>query len=752
MFAFSIFFTNPSVERLYPLKKGLGASLIILALVSLTFFFSDFFYGHYSGPEYRTLDPDSLFFLRIFEKTMAQGEVPAFDTYGSFPDRFRFQYPPFHMFLLQKTAEFLKFIFPEKDVRFLVSWLPPFSGWVLSMILVGFVWAKTRNAVLTLLVSFACVPGIISTIVYQFQRIDYHFLNNFLIWAWIIFAALYCDCKNKVHLSIGVVAALLFQMTWAGTPLFFFIVTAFFIVLRIFRTDIFSDFGSYCSWTMIVSSSTILLFQIFSGVKTFNLEGLSVLQPSLILAGGIFIGATLWMNSLQDRRKFALLVLVLVLAGLLSPLFFEKVKDGFTFVSTSDLNLQSIYELRPGIDLSQIMISFLGIISAVSKLRLVFFLFPFLVFFNPSGLFDGGGKLLKGFSIIFLLMGCFSERYFRWLGILIGFWNGIALYFLFSIISSTITNWGAKFRWVNFKYLFVLPFLLLHFLWTYPVFYNSSSESASALFSAMDWIRCNTPPTSGFFDDKKPEYGIYTYWHSGNVLNYYARRPTIVNNTMVGYAKMAEVFCAADEESAYSISEKYGIRYFYINSFYDFSDQLVRFMRAYYLRPGVTGTEYKFFPDYVDNPEDDFGFAKTFHFWLRNKLALGPSGNFAGAASRLRIVYCDEYHSENMLPTYLVYELVPGAVVKGKADAGSVVKVSLKCRFADVETGYDREIEVSDQGDFSIRLPYANSWKNGNVETANAYQIVVAIDGKAVENSFSVSENDVSAGNEINLN
>jgi asparagine N-glycosylation enzyme membrane subunit Stt3 len=739
------------VERLFPLKKVLGATLLILALVSLTFFFSDFFYGHYSGSEYRTLDPDSLFFLRIFEKTMAQGNVPAYDSYGSFPDRFNFQYPPFHMFILQKTANFLSLIWPGQDPRYLVGWLPPFFGWVLAMILVSFVWAKTRNAVLTLLVSFACVPGIISTIIYQFQRIDYHFLNNFFIWVWIIFAALYCDGRKQWHLIAGVVAALLFQMTWGGTPLFFFIVTVYFVVLLFFRSGILSDFGFYCSSSMVVSSLTILLFLVISGVKTFNLGGLSLLQPLLILSGGIFVVIALWMPSLSGKGRFALLAPILIFAALLFPYFFEKVKDGFIFVSNSDLNLQSINELRAGINFSQILVSFSGIISAVSKLRLVFFLFPFLIFFNPSGLFDGGGKLLKGFSAIFLLMGCFSERYFRWLGILIGFWNGVALFFLFCVISSTVKADDSTLFRKNFKYLFFLPFLLLHFFWSYPMFYKPSSASGAALMSAMNWIRDNTPPTSGFLDNKTPEYGIYNYWHSGNVVNYYAQRPTIVNNTMVGYGKMAEIFCAADEESAYSICEKYGIRYFYINSFYDFSDRLVRFMRAYYLRPGVTGTEYLFFPDYIDNPEDSFMFDKTFHYWLRNKLAIEPSGMFSEAASRLRIVYCDEYHSANMLPTYLLYELVRGAVVKGNADAGSEVEVALDCRFADVETRYRRKVKVSDQGDFSIRLPYANSWKNGNVETGSAYQISVFIDGKMSERSFSLSENDVAAGNEIKL-
>jgi hypothetical protein len=75
----------------------------------------------------------------------------------------------------------------------------------------------------------------------------------------------------------------------------------------------------------------------------------------------------------------------------------------------------------------------------------------------------------------------------------------------------------------------------------------------------------------------------------------------------------------------------------------------------------------------------------------------------------------------------------------------------LDCRFADVETRYRRKVKVSDQGDFSIRLPYANSWKNGNVETGSAYQISVFIDGKMSERSFSLSENDVAAGNEIKL-
>lgn len=735
-------------------------SLAIVMLVSLTFFLSDMIYRHSVSGSYLTIDPDSTFFLRQYEQSMAQGEISNTDTYSCFPDRVNLKYPPFHMNLLVETSLLLMALFPDQNwtIAKTIGWMPPVFCWLVGLIFTLYVWRKTRNKALSLLIGLACIPGLISTMLAQFLQIDYHFLNHFFIWLWLISGCLYTDEKRRVWLISGVIATLLFMMTWAGTPLFFFVVTLYLLFLFLSKSQIIENFGRFCYVTMLFSSIAVGIYLLVSGRASSEVGDLSLIQPITVATGALFIRL---LTALSRRRanlhEFSIAGFWKPIAGLfcaaIIAAFFlrNQLAAGINFIFVSDMAMRSIFELGPGVDFSGVILSESNLFDAIFKFSLLFFIFPLMQRFNPSGLFSGGGKALRDFSVVFIFMSIFAIRYFRWLGIAIGFWNGLALYFVWTRLKIMFEKEKSFLEKSLRTGLAMLFFMLLHFLMCYPLFYRSSINPKSTLIDSLTWLNRFTPATSGFNDQKQPEYCVYSYWHIGNLINYYGKRPVLCSNSMRGYAKMARVFTAESEAQAYALCEQYRIKYLYINSFYNFSDEMVRFMRAFVARPNVRNDNYDFFPEYVDEPTGRKDLQETFHYWLRDRISLHPSGKFSQAASRLRIVYCLEYDNVGKAPGYLIYELVEGAKIFGKADPDTQVKISLRCRLDRVEQDYVREVTTDANGDFSLCLPYATGYKNGQVVTAKEYRITGQANGKKIESAFSLAEEAVKNGSLLKI-
>jgi len=83
---------------------------------------------------------------------------------------------------------------------------------------------------------------------------------------------------------------------------------------------------------------------------------------------------------------------------------------------------------------------------------------------------------------------------------------------------------------------------------------------------AAVWLRKNSPPTAGFLDPAVvPEYGVLAFWAHGHLVEYVARRPSIVNNfgDDLGGTNFLESyrFFEAGEAEAREIGRRLGIRY-----------------------------------------------------------------------------------------------------------------------------------------------------------------------------------------------
>ena len=723
----------------------------------MAFFFSDYLYQTDRQGQYIVSDPDSVLFLRLFEQSVRSGKPVLTDSYGTFPHQIQLNYPPFHLKLLIETALLLIMLFPDHQwtIAQLIGWFPPVFGWLVAVMLIVYSWQKTKNRAFTMLLAFACIPGPIAAMNSMFLKIDYHFLNHFLIWAWIICGCFFIDSKHQLWLGLGTAAATAFIFTWGGTPLFFLLVTIYSIWLKFSQNTISLDFDRYSSTTMIFPALFTFLYLATNPSTNPDVGYLGLFQPSAILLGGFFIQG---MNRIQKlcintgSLKFKSLVGILVLAILaaVAVLFHAQVKAGMSFIFVSDMLMQSIKELKPGIDFSNLILNGMALVNVIFKFGLLFFFIPLLVRFNPDRLFSGGGRLIRDFSVLFLLMGCFALRYFRWLGIVVSFWNGIALFFIFTLIKKNFSE-SNQYQKASLKSgLILLPFMLVHFLMTYPFFFLVDTLPRSTM-QTLDWISSNTPPTSGYFDDQRPEYCFYAPWGKGNIINYYSRRPTLTNNTMCGYGKMAEVFTADSEEKVYSLAEEYGIRYFYVDNSNNFSDKLIRFMRAYSQRKDLPKDRYNFFPEYVDYSAETDEFAKTFHFWLSHNLAINPGKTFTQPANRLRIVFCLGGISETIAPRHLVYEMVKGAEISGFADPGSIATATVICRFDKITIACTQNAKVADDGTFAIKVPYSNGYKNGNVSTEDGYRVSILRNDEKQHFNIVVTEEDLRCGNNLKL-
>lgn len=742
--------------RLFIKEKKTGIfllSLLLIMVCSLTMFYSDYLFQTSERSQYITRDSDSIFFMRLYEKAINTGTISQKDYYGSFPDEMEIRYPPFHLRFLLEISYFLMMFLPENcwGIDFLIGWIPPFFGWLIGLLMVFYTWKKTGNRGLTLMVAFACIPGRIVAMSSLFLKIDYDFLINLFIWVWVIAAAMYCPERSRFWLFSGTLALLLFLFTWGGTPLFFSVVFFYFLFLQIADRKIGEQFAVYASSTFFFASLIALAYVLYTGENTLNIGYLGLFQPLFGIAVAIMLAVFAVFfrkepGSIGKGYRYLAFAALLIIGIIAAYFFRDQLASGAAFLLNKDPHMLSVGELQPIINFSELMKDKDILISALYRLSLMFFFFPLIFLANPARIFSGEGRFVRDFAILFLLMGCYSVRYFRWVGLVIGFLNGLILFELLQILARRFCMPERRYG----RLLLIVPLMVLHFVLSYPVFSRTAGIKKSNL-QALTWINENTPRTSGYYDEKRPEYSVFSVWSYGNQINYYARRPTIVNNTMAGFGKMARLITAESENRAYQLCEKYGVRYFFLDAKYRLSDELVKFMQVYAKKVDEKDIIYRFIDDYQNRAEAAISLKESFYYWLANKLAIEKSFVFPQAASRLRIVYCYDYYSEKIPPEHLIFQLVAGAKITGKADAGTTVRAELECQFFAIKRKFVQEAVVREDGSFEMTVPYSNGYKKGFVVTDANYRLLRVVEGKPETMEVQISEAAVNTGEIIGL-
>lgn len=226
------------------------------------------------------------------------------------------------------------------------------------------------------------------------------------------------------------------------------------------------------------------------------------------------------------------------------------------------------------------------------------------------------------------------------------------------------------------------------------------------------WLRENTPPTSGFLDStKEPEYGVLANWGVGHFIEYVGRRPAVTDNfgNDIGEKnfRLALDFFSMEPGEAKETLDRLKVRYVMVGA-----------------------------------PQGD------------KRLMHRLYGEDAKGLSNFRLVF-EGPRMEKMPgrapPLYKVFEYVKGARVEGRAPAGE--KVTAKVSFM---TPYGRRgvyegFAVADeQGRYALVLPYANRGAPPAVQTNPAYVVSAAgQEAKVVVEERAVLEGLVIAGPDL---
>jgi asparagine N-glycosylation enzyme membrane subunit Stt3 len=208
----------------------------------------------------------------------------------------------------------------------------------------------------------------------------------------------------------------------------------------------------------------------------------------------------------------------------------------------------------------------------------------------------------------------------------------------------------------------------------------------------------------------RPEYAVLSHWTDGHILEYVARRPTVVDNFGDDLGEenfaLSEEYYLAEEPRASQILDQLGVRYAI------FEYRVLPFRREVGPRTILSRL---FFADGAASEE-----AVAVHEFQARKVAQAVP-----AVARHRLVFESRPKQRGRrVPAFKVYEHVRGALLSGAAEPGTRVEAHLDLetnqgrRFAFVATAMADEF-----GRFTLRFPYATQGAPPAVRTADHVEL-----------------------------
>lgn len=216
------------------------------------------------------------------------------------------------------------------------------------------------------------------------------------------------------------------------------------------------------------------------------------------------------------------------------------------------------------------------------------------------------------------------------------------------------------------------------------------------LREVAEWLRENTPATAGFFEaDARPRWGVLSHWADGHLIEYVARRPTVVDNfgDDIGernFELAAEYYLAAEPRASEILDE---LRARYVI----FEERPVPGRRRFDPHAMLARALFADGSEAEHSFEADGGrpgrVAVPVEALERHRLVLEAGSLGKGEKER---------------PAFKLYEHVTGARLVGAAPPGALVKASLELRSARGRSFAWRTSARADaDGRFAIRVPYA---------------------------------------------
>ncbi|WP_459815639.1 STT3 domain-containing protein [Geotalea toluenoxydans] len=230
----------------------------------------------------------------------------------------------------------------------------------------------------------------------------------------------------------------------------------------------------------------------------------------------------------------------------------------------------------------------------------------------------------------------------------------------------------------------------------------------SDLMASLAWLRENTPATSFFLSaEKVPEYGVLSDWSLGAYIDYVARRPTVSTNfgwETHGLFESASFLTSTRPEDAENILRLNKVRYLFLNEVTGNLPCLKSIAEFGIKKSNSTISGQTF------NPLATM----YYRLYIQNGSAYRVGGNTEHALGKYRLVFesangfVDPY--AGFVSHYKIFELVPGAVMKGRAQPGK--NISLKLLLGS-QGGrpftYREETIAGSNGEFTFIIPYATT-------------------------------------------
>lgn len=707
------------------------------------------------GGQYLFYGPDSYDHLRRI--TLGMGTfpaVPGFDSYYGYPAGTGQIWAPLFDYLISAVA--LMSGGNDLTVHALGFWLPPvLSFFTIFMVYAAGVRFFGKGAGLVAAGVVALLPGhILYSLV---SELDHHVAEPMICLATVLSLLTALDHLDRGVPSkadwLGTGGWMVFSiMIWRGSVIFW---GTLFLALAVQITADrnqgrdalkLSRFGRNACLFAALLLVPVCAFDFWGSANGVSFGIISWFHVLLLVS---FAGCLHLLGRLHWKRMFfwaipaiASLVLLMVIIPQ-GKRFLLELLAGVSVIGGHDPWLDSISELRPMF----FPAGRLDLRHAAETMSLLYGFFPLALIpmyfrWRRSSYKDFRYSTFMVWGSLLWLLPLFRERYVH----LAALATGLAAGFLFMLW----VEWSSRFLKRAGGYLSA-SVLLLGLYSPSAAFVRDLPDLAlpehekSDLMAALAWLRDNTPKTSFYpTADRVPEYGVLSDWGLGAYLDYVARRPTVATNfgwETHGLFESTSFLTGTIPEDAEKILRQNRVRYLFLS---DVTGSLpsLRSIAEYGRKKGYGAA--------ATGPFDPLS-SMFYRLYIRDGSAYGVGGHGEHALGKYRLVF--ESANGIMDPFvgfvshYKIFELVPGAVIKGKAAKGREVQLALMLHSLQGRSFVYRDSAVADgNGGFTFVVPYAT------VPTGTASQggYIITCGGRRI--SVHVHEAEIQSGKVIPIN
>ncbi|MCD6492730.1 MAG: hypothetical protein J7K36_02865, partial [Archaeoglobaceae archaeon] len=610
------------------------------------------------------------------------GGNPWFDYYINYPYGAKVSWMPLFDYLIAYTS----FGNPE-----LIGSIYPVIFATLSVIVVYFI-AKEFDSKLAVLSSLTLSTVFAYAWYSRLGFVDHHAAEVFLFsLTFLLLIKLFNTSKLEYSVALGFTIACLYLL-WFGAPIYLGLILSFVLIAYLIYKD-----KTVLKYFLVSLSISLAILVIFLPVVPLFNHLLTILLV-------IFVVSLFVVNSNYIR--------IAMIAALVLLIFLNRdlILSAYNYFVVNEY-IKTVSEAKP---------------FKLNDVLQFWFVFPFAIL-GMILIIKNIKKHKDVFTLLVFLWGLFA--------LLLTLVQSRFMYILspaFSILSSYfVLSLRLKKRYI----LFLIVLLILPNVYNDVHFISKPPEIYGDWYDTLIWIGKNTPETSYYFENKKPEYGILSWWDYGNWIVYVSKRPVVANNFQTGIRDLSLFFTTTDEEKALKILKRRNARYIILDDRMGFDYLLNNGEFSGIAKgPGIFYDMLKFAnrkkTDYYERIENT-NLAKLkgkFYnsIYARMYLFYGtstetPIGN-VNALKHFRLI-----HESNTTAFKLggvdvkkirVYEYVKGAKVVGKAKPNEAVVVAarVKTKYSSFYYGYS--VNADKNGRFELTLPYSTG-KNYDVVVSN---------------------------------